>query len=86
MKPHDVDSLKNEILSCPNAIINEDGEKCVPYAIIRGSVQPVSKSLNLENRATDDVQKTSTLKNLEGVIQQCSIIEHKKTMSRTGFW
>jgi len=26
------------------------------------------------------------LHNLDGVIQQFAIIEHKKTMSRAGFW
>lgn len=85
-KPHDVNSFKDEILSHSNAIVNADGDNCVPYAIIRGSVQPLSKSLELENRNKDSTQNTSSLKNVEGVIQQYSIIEHKKTMSRTGFW
>ena len=70
----------------PDTIINADGDKCVPYAIIRGSVQPVSKKLEIRNNDTDGVQRTSSLKNIDGVIQQYSIIEHKKTMSRTGFW
>jgi len=85
-KPHDVSSLKDEISTNPNAIINSDGDKCVPYAIIRGNVQPVSKKLELGSQAADSLQKASSLKNIEGVIQQYSIIEHKKTMSRTGFW
>ena len=79
-------SLKDEISTNPNAIINSDGDKCVPYAIIRGNVHPVSKKLELGNQAADSLQKASSLKNIEGVIQQYSIIEHKKTMSRTGFW
>lgn len=81
-----MNSFKDEILSHSNAIVNADGDNCVPYAIIRGSVQPLSKSLELENRNKDSTQNTSSLKNVEGVIQQYSIIEHKKTMSRTGFW
>ena len=79
-------SLKDEISMNPNTIINSDGDKCVPYAIIRGNVQPVSKKLELGNHASDSLQKAASLKNVEGVIQQYSIIEHKKTMSRTGFW
>ena len=79
-------SLKDEISINPNTIINSDGDKCVPYAIIRGNVQPVSKKLELGSQAADSLQKASSLKNIEGVIQQYSIIEHKKTMSRTGFW
>ena len=65
---------------------NKEGEKCIPYAVVRGEIQPVSKSLNILSKQSDIDLKNLSLHNLDGVIQQFAIIEHKKTMSRAGFW
>ena len=86
LQAHDVQSLRDEILSHPNATVNKEGEKCIPYAVIRGEIQPVSKSLNILSKQSDIDLKNLSLHNLDGVIQQFAIIEHKKTMSRAGFW
>ena len=85
-QPHDIESFRNEIISHPNATINTEGEKCVPYAVIRGNIQPASKSLEPNIGNPDVDSKSLGLKHLEGVIRQFAITEHKKTMSRTGFW
>ena len=86
MQAHDVQSLRDEILAHPNATVNKEGEKCIPYAVIRGEIQSVSKSLNILSKQSDINHKNLSLHNLDGVIQQFAIIEHKKTMSRAGFW
>lgn len=84
-KPHDAELFRNEIHTHPRATLNADGETCIPYAVIRGNVQPVSNSLELTTGSIDGEANTA-LQNLQGVIRQFAIIEHKKTMSRTGFW
>ena len=43
--------------------------------VVRGAVNPVKSSLESHHS-----------KGVEGVIRQFSIIEHKRTLSRTGFW
>ena len=43
--------------------------------VVRGAVNPVKSSLESHHS-----------KGVEGVLRQFSIIEHKRTLSRTGFW
>ena len=75
--------MRDEISSHPNATTNGEGEICVPYAIIRGNVEPASKSLEPQ---IGEGSTSLAIKKTEGVIRQFAITEHKKTLSRTGFW
>ena len=76
--------MRDEISSHPNVTTNGDGEICVPYAIIRGNVEPASKSL--EPQIGEGSTSAAITRQVEGVIRQFAITEHKKTLSRTGVW
>jgi len=49
---------------------------CLPYAVIRGNVTPLGKT----------VTSSYSAEPLHGVIQKVKFIGHKKNMSRAGFW
>ena len=84
LQPHDdVESLRDEIRSHPNSKINVEGEVCIPYAILRGNVEPASKSIQSEYQ-NDDTSLSS--RKFEGVLRQFALTEHKRKLSRTGFW
>ena len=54
---------------------NDSEETSVPYVIIRGSVQPAKTSLH-----------SHYFQDIQGVIRQFSVTEHKRSLSRAGFW
>jgi len=54
---------------------HDDREITIPYIVVRGAVNPVKSSLESHHS-----------KGVEGVLRQFAIIEHKRTLSRTGFW
>ena len=56
--------------------LSEDSkETSVPYVIIRGSVQAAKTSLH-----------SHYFQDVKGVIRQFSVTEHKRSLSRAGFW
>jgi E3 ubiquitin-protein ligase MUL1 len=58
-----------------NGVVQVDNDITIPYIVIEGcSVTPLKSSLE------------SHYQNVKGVIRQFSIVEHKRTLSRSGFW
>ena len=57
--------------------IEDDKEISIPYVIVRGSVNPKPGKTPLESQYQ---------KGCQGVIRQFSIVEHKRTLGRAGFW
>ena len=56
--------------------LSEDSKEIsVPYVIIRGSVQAAKTSLH-----------SHYFQDIQGVIRQFSVTEHKRSLSRAGFW
>ena len=71
------DNIKTVIKNHPEAIINEQsGTATIPYAIIRGSATPLGKELSSSYPSEP----------LKGLIQKVLFTEHKRNLSRTGFW
>jgi len=78
--------------------VNADGETCLPYAVIRGNVVPVDKSLQpsataspAEVVSTNNAKPlvasaTSPIQQQQGVVRTYELIEHKTSLSRAGFW
>ena len=64
--------------------VNEDGEVCIPYAVVRGNVVPIDKTLptQLAPVADNGIAEPT----LQGVLRRNQIIEHSKNLSRFGFW
>jgi len=71
------DQLKISIENNSSSLMREDGSTfTIPYAIVRGDVSPLGKS----------VCSTYSSEMVKGVIQKVMFTEHKRNMSRTGFW
>jgi len=74
----DIDeNLKNTLNHHSNKVNDVSAETvCLPYAVIRGNVTPLGKT----------VSSSYSAEPLHGVIQKVKFIGHKKNMSRAGFW
>jgi len=71
------DHLRSHIENHPRAQVAEDGESVVlPFAVVRGDVAPLGKAVS-SSYATQMVT---------GAIQRVVFMEHKRNLSRTGFW
>ena len=74
MDSEGVQDLKNYVQNHGN--LSEDAkELSVPYVIIRGSVTPSKSPIESHH-----------FKDIKGVIRQFSVTEHKRSLSRAGFW
>jgi len=69
-------TLKEQITNHPMAKSMEDGSIRVPYAVVQGEVTPMGKT----------VSSVYSTESLYGVIQKVVFREHKRSLSRTGFW
>jgi hypothetical protein len=56
--------------------------KSLPFVIVSGKVAADKNAKLLVNNG---LGKTTSAK-VRGVIKESSIVEHKRTLSRTGFW
>ena len=56
--------------------------KSLPYVVVNGKVAAATGAKLLVNNGLG--KTTSSL--VKGVIKESSIVEHKRTLSRTGFW
>jgi hypothetical protein len=54
----------------------------LPFVIVSGKV---SADKNAKLLVNNGLGKTTSAK-VRGVIKESSIVEHKRTLSRTGFW
>lgn len=71
------DHLRSSIENHAASLANGDASSySIPYAVIRGDVSPLGKTV-CSSYSTDMVK---------GVIQKVVFTEHKRNMSRTGFW
>jgi len=78
--PHiDIDEhLVSRICNHPEGSSPQDGVRSLPYAVVRGEVTPLGRTLS---------PIYGEAKGLEsGVIQKVVFTEHKRNMSRTGLW
>jgi len=71
------DTLRSQVENHPLSRLSEDGETVIlPFAVVRGDVAPLGKAV-YSSHATQMVT---------GVIQSVVFMEHKRNLSRTGFW
>jgi len=71
------DNIRTTIENHATSVSNGDGSSfTIPYAVVRGDVSPMGKTV-CSSYSTDMVK---------GVIQKVVFTEHKRNMSRTGFW
>ena len=75
------EGLESLISKHSKAIKNSEGEVCIPYAIIRGNVTPLGK--DLVSQAGEEGGSADLPR---GVIRTFTLTEHKRTLSRSGFW
>ncbi|XP_023330135.1 uncharacterized protein LOC111702613 [Eurytemora carolleeae] len=69
-------NLKDQISSHPQAQVCEDGSIRLPYALVKGNVSALGKT----------VSSAYAPEIMTGVIQRVVFTEHKRNRSRTGFW
>ena len=93
----DVSDVKAKVEAHDSSIHNrESSSVIIPYAAIRGTVHPLGKVIS-STYSPDQVGVTTvsgvsglwsqpSLFQLKGVIQRVLFREHKRHMSRTGFW
>lgn len=84
--------LVDVIRKHPDLTRNDRGEECLPYAVVRGRVEPVDRSLlstsvvwpspSGGNPANDDDLRS----NRSGVYREFALVEHKVVLGRSGFW
>jgi len=68
--------LKSQIVNSSAAQVVEEGRVRIPYAVVKGEVSPLGRT----------VASAYTPEITNGVIQKVVFTEHKRNLSRTGFW
>ena len=85
------DQLKRSIEMHPSSEICHGDNITIPYAVIRGEVAPLGKTV-CSSYSSDLVTyfefkyKKCLYVQVKGVIQKVVFTEHKRNMSRAGFW
>jgi len=69
--------LQSRISNHPSSLLSDEGAtSTIPFAVVRGEVAPLGKT----------VTSAYAKGYISGVIQKVVFTEHKRNMSRTGFW
>ena len=87
----DGESFGEIVRNHPGCVADSQVGTRLPYAVVRGNVVPKERSLppHLSTQIGGSESKDDNSnrgQRLEGVVRTQTLIEHKKNLSRAGFW
>ena len=87
----DGESFGKIVRNHPGCVASSQVGTRLPYAVVRGNVVPKERSLpphlSTQIGGSDSKDDNSNRgQRLEGVVRTQTLIEHKKNLSRAGFW